>query len=349
MQLVVNTRFLTQPMTGVQKYAWNWSLFIRQHYPDAVFVAPGNILHPEKAALLDVKKIGYTDGPVWEQTELPLWLLRNGKPLLINLGNTAPVNYSNQVITIHDLSAILHPEWFSPKFSGYYRWLLPRLATHSLHIMTVSHFSARQIQEHLNVPENKISVLYNTGTPGTEVITDRQNYVLTVGSFSKRKNYTLLLDVWEEIGDDLPYLWIRGDMEDIFGDMQDLRERISNNPKIKVIEPLNEEAMEALYLHARLLVNPSLYEGFGLPNLEAMAAGCPLLVSDLDVFREVCGDIADYAAPNDHNAWRTGLTAALQREISPETIRQSRLQADQFTENNVSGSLKTLLDKLCAM
>lgn len=344
MKVVVNARFLTQPFTGVQQYAWKRALYLRDHLPDVVFVTPGNIRDAEKARRLEAQPVGYTDGAFWEQTELPLWLMRQGKPLLLNFGNTAPAGYSHQLATIHDMATWVHPEWFSARFSAYYRWLLPRLARGTHALITVSQFSANEIQQHLEVAPERVHVIYNTMDVPADWVREKQQYVLAVGSFSQRKNYRLLVDIWEREGEHLPELKIRGDVEQIFRDYPDLQQRIAAHPGIRIVQPLDEQAMQDLYRHAALLVNPSLYEGFGLPNLEAMANGCPLLVSDQPVFREICGDAATYADPLDTAAWTQALRELLRHPPGEAQLEMARRRAAHFSEEREGEKLLSLVD-----
>jgi glycosyltransferase involved in cell wall biosynthesis len=153
----------------------------------------------------------------------------------------------------------------------------------------------------------------------------------------------LLLDIWEQYGDRLPGLRIRGDVEEIFSEYPQTRDRIAAHPKIKVVEPLDEPAMQSLYRHARLLVNPSLYEGFGLPNLEAMANGCPLLVSDSEVFREICGPYARYADPHNAQEWAEKIIQMLNEPVSPGEMQAARNRARMFSEEREGGKLLKLL------
>ena len=128
MKIFVNARFLTQPLSGVQRYGIECSRQIKKLHPEATFVAPGNILHTDIAKELNVKIVGKNTGHLWEQVDLPFYLARHKSPPLLSLANTAPLLYSNNFVTIHDLAFYHHPEWNSKAFSAWYNILIPRLA-----------------------------------------------------------------------------------------------------------------------------------------------------------------------------------------------------------------------------
>lgn len=347
MSIVVNARFLSQSFTGVQKYAWRWSKFLKDNYPEILFVRPKKCEQIEYSDYLGAIEVGFSDGPFWEQTELPLWLHRNNKPTLINFGNTAPVSYANQIITIHDLATIVHPEWFSSRFSKYYQWMIPKIIRNSKKIITVSEFSANQIIAYFKIKPENIKVIYNTcEIPDKPVFNIKQNFVLAVGSISHRKNYALILDLWDKKSNDWPQLWIRGDKDSIFNSDKDVIERVIHNPKIKWIEPIREEAMISLYQNAKMLLNPSLYEGFGLPNLEAMANGCPLIISDIEVFREVCDNVAYYEDPFSPELWEKRIEYLLNQPPDSEWTMNAYNRAKKFSNEVQKSSMCELISQI---
>src|SRR4051812_40519713 len=104
MKIVVNARFLTQPLSGVQRYGIECSRQIKKLYHEITFVCPQNVIHQDIAEELGVKIIGRREGHLWEQIDLPLYLAGMKYPPLLNLANTAPIRYRNNYVTIHDLA-----------------------------------------------------------------------------------------------------------------------------------------------------------------------------------------------------------------------------------------------------
>jgi len=145
--IVVNSRFLTQKITGVQRHAIELSLQLKQLRPDIKFVAPKNIIHTDIASLLKVETVGTRTGHLWEQISLPRYLKKHNKEktLLLCLANTAPLYYKNKIVTIHDVSFLANPQWFDKKFYYFYRFLIPRIARNAQTVITVSEFSKKEI------------------------------------------------------------------------------------------------------------------------------------------------------------------------------------------------------------
>lgn len=297
-------------MTGVQQYALKLSQYLKLHFKgDIHFVTPKGIVHTPLAEKLNAQVIGNTNGFFWEQVELPFWLKKNGNPLLLNFGNVAPQYYSNQIITIHDLSTLEHPEWFSNKFSRAYKFILPGIVKTAKQIITVSEFTKTRLVDFLKIDPQKIHVIYNSINHHEKIPSpvETDPYFLSVGSFSGRKNFLTLINAFQKANLNDYLLKIRGDIEDKYRD-DDIDNVFLKNPSIQYIEPLNYQAYLELICNAKALVNISLYEGFGMPNLEALSIGTPVICSDIEVFREICGDCATYVNPMDE----ASLTAILQ-------------------------------------
>jgi glycosyltransferase involved in cell wall biosynthesis len=160
--LVVNSRFLTQNLTGVQRFAIEISFRLKELLKDEiVFVAPNNIIQKDVAEHLGVKVIGVHLGHIWEQWDLPKWLRKNGNPLLLNLCNMAPVMYKNKISTVHDIAFVRYPQTFSKQFLAVYRFMIPWIISSSKKVLTVSEFSKQEIIEKYGIEQNKILVVYN--------------------------------------------------------------------------------------------------------------------------------------------------------------------------------------------
>lgn len=308
MKLVVNARFLTQTLTGVQRYALELSMQIRCIVKEVTFVAPDAILHEEEAEALDVKIIGKRTGHLWEQTDLYHFLRLNGNPPLLNLANTAPLRYDNNYLTIHDLAFIHHPRWNSRLFAAWYRYLIPRLAHRAKHLFTVSETVRQEICKTLNVPMQQISVTYNgvaAEFKNTRSAATRQKQILAVGTFSPRKNHDKLILAFldSELSSDYK-LVIVGSKDDIFRDSG----LLTSHPAIQTIERPDDSALTRLYEESEMLVCLSAYEGFGLPVLEGLYFGCKVLCSDIPVFQELFSEYVYFCDPTKIEEIRNALT-----------------------------------------
>lgn len=349
LKVVVNSRFLTQPMTGVQQYALKLSNYLKENLKEEVcFVSPKGIEHTNLAKKLDVKEIGNTKGFFWEQVELPFWLKRENSPLLINFGNVAPQYYSNQIVTIHDLATLEHPEWFSGKFSRAYKFMIPQVVKSAKRVIAVSEFTKRRIHELLEVDVAKIEVIYNSvDSIGTGVKSDHtEKYFLSVGSFSGRKNFMALVKAFQQAN--LPdfKLKIRGDVDGIYKGGEELEALVNHDERIQFIEPLNYAAYLALVQNANALINTSMYEGFGMPNLEALSLGVPVICSDIEVFKEISGPCATYFNPEDSIEMARLLRLAAEQCPSEMQIKHLQSRSSMF-KTEIEGKKLVALISQC--
>jgi len=325
--IVVNTRILRSPLTGVQRY----TLELLSRFGDRVTqVAPR-------------RKLGGVLGHTWEQFFLPSQVSRN---LLWSPSNTGPLAVKRQVITIHDVVPMDHPEWLTSKFAIWYRLLLPRLAKRVTHIITVSEFTKQRVIETLQVPQEKISVIYNgvdsrfAPCLGENMAKVRAmlglpsaRYMLSLGSLEPRKNLHSLLQAWEQILPDLPHdLWLvmtgaKG-RNSVFGNFS--LEKLP--PRVFLTGHVKDEYLPTLYSGALLFAYLSIYEGFGLPPLEAMSCGTPVVTSNADAISEVVADAAMRIDPHDVEAIACGIRHVLEDSVLRENLRRKGLErARRFT------------------
>lgn len=340
--IYINARFLTQKTTGVQRFAIEISKHLKNIYSEVVFLAPPNIISKELAKELNVISFGIFKGHLWEQIELPLYLKSKGNPILINLCNTAPLYYNNQIVTIHDLAFMVNPKWFSKKFAFAYKFLIPKVAKKAKHIITVSNSSKSEISELLSLPFNKISVVYNGITFINEDIQHaapllNDKYFLTVSSIDPRKNLQNLIDAFQKWNTSNTKLLVIGGKnasfayKDVYG--------VNNN--VKYLGYVSDKELINYYKNALCFVYPSLYEGFGLPPLEALALGTNVIVSDIPSVREVCKDFAlKYFDPTSTDSIVNALEYAFKNEKSV-----AHIDLEEFSWSKSADKLKDILIK----
>jgi glycosyltransferase involved in cell wall biosynthesis len=282
----VNLRTLGYHITGVQRYL----LGLLRHLPATL-----DSVKPSQA-LQGIK------GHLWEQLYLPTQLQHR---LLWSPGNTGPLGVSRQVLTVHDAASLDHPEWFERKFALWYAAMLPRLIRKVRAIITVSHFSKERIVSLTGVESERVNVIYNGvderfQVAETEAVKHARTnfgltspYILFVGSIEPRKNLKILLEAWRLGGFAGATLAVVGAGGHLFPKLQ-----FDSIPDgVLLLGPVSDDLLPALYSGAAGFVYPSVYEGFGLPPLEAMASGCPVAVSDIPAHREICGKTAMYFDP----------------------------------------------------
>ncbi len=345
MKIFVNARFLTQPVSGVQRYGIECSRQIKKLHPGVVFLAPKNILHKDIAKELEVKVTGRNTGHLWEQLDLPLYLSNKRRPPLLNLANTAPLAYSNNYITIHDLAFYHHPEWNAKAFSTWYNILVPRLAYQARHLFTVSQTMRKEIIECYKVAASKISVTYNgisqkmlsEGQPDAK----KEKIILSVGTFNLRKNHQNLVSAFLESNVKNEYqLVLIGDKHKVFSE-SGIDEKTLTGNNISISEHLSEDELINMYRKAGIVVSLSLYEGFGIPLLEGLYNSCKVLCSDIPVYHELYDKYASFCDPLDTKSISNALEA-LAMAGSGGNVNIAPL----MEQCNYASSARTIIDKI---
>jgi glycosyltransferase involved in cell wall biosynthesis len=320
--IVINARFLTQELRGVQRFAEQICLALKQLRNDVVFVAPHGIQMHESAKALDVQCIGRHSGHLWEQVDLPLHLRRQGNPLLVSLCSTAPLLYSNQIATHHDVNYVRHPESYTRTFRLLYRTMTPIMLARIKSLLTVSAFSKGEIAQVYKYPEKKIFVVPNAVSgdfhPGSQE-PNKQDYLLAVSSPSAHKNFSRMIEAFLMLrGHEDLQLRIVGGASGVFND-DNLQRLASRDSRIQFLGRLSDSELIAQYQNATAFVFPSLYEGFGIPPLEAQACGCPVLAANAASIPEVLQASALYFDPLDVSH----MSAAMERILTDIPLRQS--------------------------
>src|SRR5690606_30145135 len=159
--IIVNARFLTQSITGVQRYAVEICKRLPQEIngKKIIYVAPKNIKDNELSESINIFTFGIFKGHLWEQIELPLFLQKNGNPVLLNLVGIAPIFYKKKIIALYDLAFRHHPEWFSYTFQKSYNKLIPVSLKNSLRIITDSEYVKTDIHNTYKINKEKIIVI----------------------------------------------------------------------------------------------------------------------------------------------------------------------------------------------
>lgn len=295
--IIVNARFLTQPLTGVQRYGIEISRQLKKLYSNIVFLAPHNILHVEIAKELNVNIIGFGTGYFWEQIELPIYLMTKGNPFLFCPTNIAPVFYKNKITTIHDIAFVKFPTAFHWKFRLAYKMFIPLILKTSKHIVTISQFSKCELLNYYTISHSKISVIHlGISDSFKQTNLTKENYLLGVASMDPRKNFQGLIKAFLNLNHQSLKLYIIGEKNNAFKNLNILK-----HPNIKFIGRVSDEELVNYYSKALVFVYPSFYEGFGLPPLEAMACGTPVIVSNIPSLNEVCGNATVYCNPDNIN------------------------------------------------
>ncbi len=344
-ELVINARFLAQPTTGVQRFAREITLALGKLRDKPLLLGPaGTVLAGDwRAAGWRLATHPRAKGQTWEQLSLPH---AAGGATLVNLANTAPLLRRRQLLVIHDAGVFATPQAYSRSFRAWYKLLHRALAWRGTALATVSEFSRGEIERRLGVPRQRVAVL---GEGAEHILREPEvapplaagSYVLAVGTPAAHKNLAALdatAEVLRARGIDL--VATGGVAGGVFG--------ATEWPGgIRPLGRVDDATLAALYRAAACLVFPSRYEGFGLPVVEAMACGCPVVASSIPALHEVCGEAALFAAPEQPREFAAAVLRLLDEPAEAARLRQLGLaRAAGFTWQRAAERLLGALERI---
>lgn len=352
--IVINARFLTQQITGTQRFALQIVSELLAIRDDIILVAPkGDLVSLPKHMKGKVRQFGFSNGHLWEQISLPAYLQQNRRPLLLNLMSTAPMYYKNQIATHHDITYVRHPESFSRSFCNLYAFLVPRMLKNSRHILTVSNFSKGELTSHYKIPDSKISVVYNAASSDfnsdiTPETADTPSYFLAVSSTNAHKNFARLEHAFRSYAaknTTQTSLYIVGSQAKSFA----LQTTVdSSDGRVRYLGRVSDQELVNLYKGARAFAFPSIYEGFGIPPIEAQQSGCPVISSHSASMPEVLADSVIYFDPHDINdieqaIERVDTDTALRADLISRGFQNAATYSWEKSANQVSSLIDSLL------
>lgn len=257
-----------------------------------------------------------------------------------------PVARAKTVVTIHDLAFITHPECFVPGLRKYLSRVTPYAVRRAEGIIAVSRRTADDLVTLMGVPRAKITTIHLGVDPGLRRVDDpvtlaavtsrygiREPFALAVGTIEPRKNYSRLIQAFAAIRGKQgapEQLVIVGRKGWLYDDVFETLTRARLGDSVLILEHTPDSDLAALYSLAALVVTPSLYEGFGIPPVEAMAYGLPVVVSDGGSLPEMVGDAGMIVPATDVDGlgaalWRVTSDAALQAEMRQKSLARARL------------------------
>jgi glycosyltransferase involved in cell wall biosynthesis len=322
MSIICNTRCLNSFLTGAQRYT--------QSILDS---GPFKIQEVSPS----VKMSRGMKGHLWEQLVLPALV---GNNLLWSPSNSGPIICKRQVVTIHDLVSFDHPEWFNNTYVKWYNFMLPIVCKKADHIITISQFTKQRLIERFKIPESKITMIYNGGNQILPINNGHEatlkipfkRYILSLGSLEVRKNFAFLLKAWNNIlpktPEDIGLIIVGGKVnEKIFADAG-----IGEIPKrVHFTGHVPDDQVAQLYANAMTFAYLSTYEGFGLPPLEAMSAGIPVLASNTTAIPEVVSDAGILIDPFSLNECENALIKLIDNEqLRQELSIKAKARAKKF-------------------
>lgn len=341
---VINGRFLTQPMTGVQRYALEvvtaLDKLLQDNRDAAERLAMSLIVPPAAPAVpslanIDIRQTSFGASHAFDQLVMPIHGIGGG---MLSLGNLGPVLSRRHIVCIHDANTFIMPESYSRSFGLAYRTLLPLIGRRASRVATVSSFSASMLVKYGVCRAEKIFIAPNGHEHVLRWDAKRAQlpalgglnrpFVLLLGSRAKHKNVDVILNqapALDEAGIDIV---VTGGSFGIFSS----QERSAQRSNVHQLGFVGDDELAALYGAALCLVFPSKTEGFGIPPLEAMTLGCPVISSNAASLVEVGGDAVLYVDPDDAAGWRQAIVGLASNDVlRHELISKARSRIGAFT------------------
>ncbi|GEO06402.1 glycosyl transferase family 1 [Adhaeribacter aerolatus] len=303
---------------------------------------------------------------LWRTFGLGADLKKQDIKLYHGLSNELPAGLPpnlKQVVTIHDLIFIRYPELYKPIDRQVYHYKFRYACRRANRIIAISEQTRQDIMQHYNIPEEKIEVIYQDCNPIFHQLLPAENlqlikqkyklpdtFILCVGTLEPRKNQLQLLRAWHQAGlaADLPVIFIgrattyKKELEAFIG-QNNLVQRVIFLPYIPT------EELPAIYQLAYLFVYPSVFEGFGIPILEALNSGVPVVTSTGSCFSEAGGEAALYAEPNNISHLADLLKQAAQdQQLRADMIQKGVEQATRFRPRKTITQIHRLYIELLA-
>ena len=298
------------------------------------------------------RALAHRAGQAWEQGVLPALAARRRAAVVVCPANLAPLAWPRNVLVLHDVSTLRHPEWYGRAYTAWQRALLPALARRATRVVTVSEFSRTEIAATTGVDAAAIAVVPggvderfapDAATAEARFALDLERpYVLTVATHGARKNLGALVPSAEALA-------ARGVDLVVAGGRRGYLPGADAAPGVRALGYVDEALLPGLYAGASAFVLASRYEGFGLTCLEAMAAGVPVVAADAGALPETCGDGALLADPDDTAALASAVLSCLDDTALAERLRVAgRERARVFTWDRTARELDAVVREASA-
>jgi glycosyltransferase involved in cell wall biosynthesis len=362
---VINARFAGMTVTGVQRSAHEIVSRLVSDNSDRYALVSPRLGSEGPPSSFPIEEHGYIrQGHLWEQIELPRIVRSMGKnAVLYSPMTSGPLAVRRQVMTAHDLFPIEYPEWFSRAFGSWYRWLLPRLLKNVAYVLANSRYTRKRILERYEIAEDKVVLCpfaqHERFTPVSPERLARfraeqglpERYLFYLGPVNPRKNLVTLIAAWRRTRARRQgiKLIIAGDdaLKKIHNTSNTALKEMLNDPTIQMLGYFSDEKLPLLYGSAEVFALPSLAEGFGLPVLEAMACGTPVICSNTTAMPEVAGGAARLVPALEVEAWTEAMDSLLSDSALRERMSEAGLRrAAQFSWDQTVDTVSKVLARV---
>lgn len=375
MHIVYNGWFWDQPNVGSGQYIRRLLHYLRRIAPDlemTLVLPPHNNRPdhlPENVSLVTTSGPGGRLGKIWfEQRIFPKAAARVSADLVHVPYWGAPLSSPAPLITtVLDVVALVIPDYARSLGARFYTSLVSATARGSAHVLTISEAAKADIVERLGIPAEKLTVTYlapdegyhpTLGAERDEEVRRKYNlperFVLGIGGFDLRKQFNLLLLAYTYVvqaqGDEVPLVLAGKEPAwgtSVFPDMRRYARELNLEDTIRWIGYVDEADKPALYRLADVFAFPSMYEGFGLPVVEAMASGTPVVANDIAVTREIVGDGA-FLTSSAREMGGAIIALLIQEPLREAMINQGLAQATRFNWRRTARETLAVYEKVLA-
>lgn len=347
---------LASPKTGVGHYTFELARAMAELAPQHQFefISPLPYTPESGVALKSISNLTAVNPQTnsitrrWWSIGLPRYLKRNPVDIFHGTNYEVPLwNRKRNLLTVHDLSVFTHQDKHEPDIARRARRRLPIMLRAAAMIITPTEAVKCELSERFKIDSDRIAVtpeaprgnFHPQPAADSAVVRKRlgivDNFILFVGTIEPRKNLLSLVRAFEDIlreTDQRPQLVIAGGEGWLSEELHRLLSRIDFGDRLRLTGYLDDEDLRALYSCCKLFVYPSLYEGFGLPPLEAMACGAPVIASRIPALIETLGENARLVDPLDENALAGSIIELLNDEIARQSLSSAGLRhANNFS------------------
>lgn len=338
---------------GSMTYGKNLLQELAKQHPEDVYSV---FINEESRSCFNVKcenvkyieaRYPYNKNPFVRRIAQQIWLPYRAKQckldVLHSINNVIPFGYSGRkIVTILDMTAFVQPKRFGYIKKIFLKSLVPWSAREADVVITISNYVKKQIIEICSVHPSKVVTAYcgaddkkHQLVPSAPQFTLPPKYLLFIGTLEPGKNIVRLIQAYQQVlrgGPEDLKLVIAGRKGWLYGDIFSEVERLNLRDKVLFLGKITNDGIIHVLKHAAIFVFPSLDEGFGLPVLEAMSAGCPVVTSNISALPEITGTAAVLVNPHDVNSIANGVRKILdEQDLAKELIQKGKTQADKFT------------------
>ena len=300
--------------------------------------------------------------PYWRSHGIVNDLKRDGVEVFHGLSGELPIGLRKAgikgVVTIHDLIFLRHPEWYNPVDVMFYKWKFHKTLKEATKIIAISECTKRDIIHYGDIDPERIEIIYQSFSPQFKQNSSPQNntaseensslftlnsslkrYILSVGTVEERKNLGLAVKALDYLPDNVHLVAV--------GRQTDYAKSLPKHPRLHLMGQLPIEELTALYDGAEAFVYPSRYEGFGIPIIEAISRGLPVVACTGSCLEEAGGPDSIYVDPDDAQAMANAIKSVLKGAPDREQrIERSKEYIKRFEGNDVAAQVMQLYQNL---